>query len=85
MRTPTPTAVDDTRRARNEIAQGGFTSLREHLLRVREEYRCRTGPFADLPTEQPEDVRRAIEAAETGEPLIDELRGLRNATGPQRA
>jgi hypothetical protein len=78
-----PTAVDDTRLARAVISQGGFSALREYLRRIREQHRARTGPFADLPSEQPEDVRRTIAAADTDEPLIDDVRGLRRASGQQ--
>ena len=81
--TRTPTAVDDTRLARTAICEGGFSALREYLRRIREQHRSRTGPFAELPSEQPEDVRRAIAAADTGEPLIDDLRGLRKAAPQQ--
>ena len=64
-----PNAVDDTRRARDEITQGGFASLREHLRRVREQRRTKSGPFAGIPDEQPEDVRRIIDAAKVLPPL----------------
>jgi len=76
-----PTAVDDTRLARAAMSQGGFPALREYLRRVREQHRSRTGPFADLPSDRPEDVCRTIAAADMDEPLIDEVRGLRKALG----
>lgn len=81
MNSSMPTAVDDTRRARSEITQGGFSALREHLQRVREQHRTQTGPFAERPDERPEDVRKAIENADTAEPLIDDLRARRDAPG----
>jgi hypothetical protein len=76
----TPTAVDDTRLARATITQGGFPMLREYLRKVREQHRSRVGPFADLPREQPEDVRRIIASADTAEPLIDDTRRLRQSS-----
>jgi len=82
LETNTPTAVDDTRRARAAISQGGFPALREYLRGVREQHRSRTGPFAGLPDEWPEDVRQTIASADTGEPLLDDTRTLRKTAGP---
>lgn len=76
-----PTAVDDVRIARASICHGGFAGLGEHLRRVRQQYRARTGEFIDVPDEQPESVRRLIESAEVDEPLIEELQSVRTARG----
>lgn len=58
---PEPNMIDDTRRAREEVSKDGFNSIRNHLNRVREQRRQKTGPFADLPDQQPADVRELIE------------------------
>lgn len=76
-----PNAVDDTRKARDEVSARGFASLREHLRRVREEHRARTGPFADIPKERPDDVREIIDAATVDSPMVDELRRSRGVFG----
>ena len=79
MNDPMGNVVDEVRALRAEVSRetDGFKRMGEYLRHVREQHRLRTGPFADLPSEQPEDVRRAIAAADTGEPLIDDLRRVR--------
>lgn len=72
--------VDEVRAARAAVAEqaGGLAGLGEYLKRVEDEFRSRTGRFADVPKERPADVQRLIETADTDEPLLDEIRALRS-------
>ena len=76
--------VEEVRAARAAVSKqaGGFAGLGEYLRKVQDEFRTRTGRFADVPASRPEEVQRLIDAAETGEPLLDELRAARR--GPAR-
>lgn len=76
--TRAPTAVDDVRAVRASICNGSFEGLSDHLRRVREEFESRKGCFADLPRARPADVQAVIDAAETDEPLLEEIRTLRD-------
>ncbi len=51
-------AVGDTRAARAAVSRqtDGFARLGPHLQQLQEQYRTRTGRFANLPTEQPAAV-----------------------------
>lgn len=71
--------VDEVRAARAAVSEqaGGFTGLGEYLQKVQEEYRTRTGRFAHVPAEWSDEVRQLIDAAETDEPLLEELRAAR--------
>ncbi len=53
--------------------------LGEYLRRIQEEYRSRTGRFADVPTVRPPEIPRLIDAAENDAPLLDEIRATRTA------
>ncbi len=80
-------AVGDTRAARAAVSRqtDGFALLGRHLQQLQEEYRMRTGRFANLPTEQPVAVREAIEGAEVDdEPIIHEIRAVRNSLAERR-
>jgi hypothetical protein len=72
--------VEEVRAARAAVSDeaGGIEGLGEYLRQIQEEYRTRTGRFADVPVERPEAVQRLIDAAESGNPLLDELRSLRS-------
>lgn len=77
--------VEEVRAARAAVSEqaGGFAGLAEYLERVQEEYRTRSGRFADVPLVRPIEVQRLIDAAETGDPLLDELRAVRSGrAGP---
>ncbi len=71
--------VDDVRSARAAVSEqaGGFAGLGEYLEKVQQEVRTRTGRFADVPAVRPAEVQRLIDAAETDDPLLDELRAVR--------
>ena len=58
--------VDEMRAARASVSReaGGLDGLGEYLRRIQEEYRSRTGRFANVPTVRPPEVQRLI-AAET--------------------
>ena len=73
--------VDEVRAARAAVAReaGGLDGLGEYLRRIQEEYRSRTGRFADVPTDRSQEVERLIDAAETDAPLLDEIRATRAA------
>ncbi|MFH0983164.1 MAG: hypothetical protein V2A79_16715 [Planctomycetota bacterium] len=88
------TTVDDTRREPRNVVEevraaraavsaqaGGFAGLGEYLRKVQEEYLTRTGRFAEVPAERPEDVQRLIDAADTGDPLLDDIRAVRSGSG----
>lgn len=80
-------AVGDTRAARVVVSRqtDGFVLLGRHLQQLQEEYRTRTGRFANLPTEKPLAVREAIEGAEVDdEPMIDEIRAIRKGLAEKR-
>jgi hypothetical protein len=71
--------VEEVRAARAAVAEqaGGLARLGEYLRRVQEEYGTRTGRFAGVPLSRPAEVQRLIDAALTGDPLLDELRSIR--------
>ncbi|NOT00675.1 MAG: hypothetical protein HOP29_08615 [Phycisphaerales bacterium] len=71
--------VDEVRASRAWVVEqaGGFSGLGKYLKQVENEFRTRTGRFADLPLERSGDVQRRIDAAETDEPILDEIRGAR--------
>ncbi len=73
--------VDEVRAARAAVAHeaGGLDGLGDYLRKVQEEYRSRTGRFADVPTVRSPEIRQLIEAAETDAPLLDEIRATRAA------
>ena len=73
-----PTAVEDVRAARRYLCKGGFIGLRDRLQQTHAQLQNRSGPFADLPTEQPDDVRQIIDAANTEQPLLDEIQAVRH-------
>ncbi len=80
-RRPEPrNVVEEVRAARAAVSQqaGGFAGLGEYLRKVQDEYRTRTGRFAGVPADRSEEVQRLIDAAETDEPLLDELRAARS-------
>ena len=66
-------AVDELRIARAAVGAqaGGLDGLGEYLAKLQEQYRTRTGPFADVPTARPEEVQRLIDAVEMGEARLD--------------
>ncbi len=68
--------LDEVRGARAAVEEeaGGLTGVGEYLRRIQEEYRTRTGRFAGVPSSRPEEVQRLIDAAEVGDPLLDEIR-----------
>jgi len=72
--------VEEVRAARAAVSEqaAGFAGLGEYLWKVQDEFRTRTGRFADVPADRPAEVQRLIDAAETGEPLLDELRAARS-------
>lgn len=77
--------LDEVRAARAAVSEqaGGFAGLGDYLRTVQEEYRTRTGRFAGVPTERPDEVQRLIDAVETDDPLLDELRAVRSGlVGP---
>ena len=59
--------VEEVRAARAAVSKeaGGFAGLGEYLETIQQEYRTRTGRFADVPTSRPQEVQRLIDAAET--------------------
>ena len=59
--------VDEMRAARAGVSReaGGLDGLGAYLGRIQEEYRSRTGRFADLPTVRPPEVRQLIDTSET--------------------
>jgi hypothetical protein len=71
--------VDEVRAARAAVAEqaGGLAGLGDYLARVELEFRTRSGRFADVPAQRPADLQRLIDAAETDDPLLDEIRALR--------
>ena len=71
--------VDEVRTARAAVENesGGLTGLGEYLRRIQEENRARTGRFAGVPASRPEEVQRLIDAAEVGDPLLDEIRAAK--------
>lgn len=71
--------VEEVRAARAAVSQeaGGFAGLGDYLEKVQEEYRTRTGRFADVPASRPQQVQRLIDAAETADPPLDEIRAAR--------
>lgn len=62
--------IDDVRAARAAVARqcNGLDSLAEHLRTIGEEYRARTGQFADIPSVRPNEVQQQIDSAEPFEP-----------------
>ena len=48
-------AVEDARAARAAVSEqvGGLAGLGEYLRKVQDEFRTRTGRFADVPAERP--------------------------------
>lgn len=72
--------VEEVRAARAAVSEqaGGFTGLGDYLQKVQDEYRTRTGRFVDVPVDRSEEVQRLIDAAETDEPLLEELRAARS-------
>ena len=71
--------VDEVRSARAAVSRQsrGFAGLGPYLEKIENEYRTRTGRFADVPAVRPAEAQRLIDAAETDDPLLDELRTVR--------
>ncbi len=71
--------VDEVRAIRVAVSEqtGGFAGLGEYLRKVEKEYSTRTGRFAGVPTERSAEVQRLIDAAETDDPLLEELQIIR--------
>lgn len=72
--------VEEVRAARAAVSAqaGGFAGLGDYLRNVQEEFRTRTGRFARVPVDRPAEVQRLIDAAETNDPLLDEIRTARS-------
>lgn len=72
--------IDDVRAARAAVARqcNGLDSLAEHLRMIGEEYRARTGQFADIPSVRPNEVQRQIASAE---PFESNARAASNTPG----
>lgn len=78
-------AVEEGRAARAALSgqTGGLAGLGEYLQKVQDEFRTRTGRFAGVPRNRLPEVQRLIDAAETDEPLLDELRAARRTSSPK--
>lgn len=72
--------VEEVRAARAAVSDeaGGIEGLGDYLRQIQEEFRTRTGRFTDVPVERPEAVQRLIDDADSGNPLLDEIRSLRS-------
>jgi hypothetical protein len=57
-------AIDDVRRTRAAISEGGFAALRRRLRRSRKEYDARTGHFAHLPPKRTRNGAQVIQMDE---------------------
>jgi hypothetical protein len=81
MRDSTQNVVDDVRALRAEVSRetDGFERMGEHLRRIRDEYRNRSGRFAGLGTQPSESVRQAIASAadEDSGNAVTDVRTLR--------
>lgn len=74
--------IDDVRAARADVARqcNGLDELAEHLRVIGEEYRTRTGRFADIPTVRPNEVERQIESSEPFESTAREASSAAGTT-----
>jgi len=69
IREPMQNVVDEVRALRAEVSRDtdGFERMGEHLRRIRDEYRNRSGRFTGLGTQPSESVRQAIASAPDGD------------------
>ena len=66
--------VDEVRAARAAVSKeaGGFAGLGDYLRRVQAEFEARTGRFAGVPSERPDEVRRIVNEADSVNQMLDD-------------